>query len=155
MWFTKSKSFWFLCYLNPLMFRSKLRAVVFCITIVTKMSFLCQTIKFGLIGRNLNAILTKRVFCFHLLMSIHNYINEKTRINLIILENDILVCKHLWVLLLLIQINWLKTVRASNFLSLIISQRVAVWFSYRNFGQQESEFLFRLKVHFSVISYIK
>lgn len=119
------------CYLYFVVLLSNRRRMMFLITLVTEVSFLSNTVNLWLIWRISCTVLTCRCLTiWSLFLWRTNWeIYQIARIYLIVFENCILMLKYLWVLFLVIKVNWIKTFRTINRPLSILLGSIRIWFS--------------------------
>jgi hypothetical protein len=95
------------------------------------MCIFSHTKKFSWLWRNLCAIIANWCFWLLFFICIYHIIYDINGQNLIVFENDILMFKNLWVFLLIIEIDWFKTIWTRygivNKLILIVAIRFTNW----------------------------
>ena len=137
------------------MFGCNFGTMMLSVTIGTKIGIFNSTIHLCKFRGNLDTIITNRFLLLFLLPCIDRKINEKARVNLIVLEHHILVHKHMRVLLLLIKVYGVESFRTWDLLAIVIFQRIAVRFPHCEFVEKVYEFLLWLRVELAVIADIK
>lgn len=111
------------------------------ITLWTKVSHFCYTIKFSKFRWHFGTILTIWRFGDHLLMRINSKVNQIHGQNLIILIHNILMLIKLNIFLLIIQINRLKPFWQRHYLVHKLLNRTTIRFSYSDFVQYEAKLI--------------
>lgn len=117
MFITIAKFLRFLTNFNPLMFRWQFTGMVILIALSTKMSILRNTKYLRQLLWYFTTILTNWSLGLLLFVRIHNKVNNITRQHLIILEYHVLMFEYLRVLVLVVEVDWLETFRAWNWVA--------------------------------------
>ena len=129
MCWTVAKFLWFFIWnISFIMLTPHIRVVLFMIAICTKICVFSDTIYFWWVGWISRTIFAWRILPVYelLLVRINSEINEIAWINLIILINWVLMNEHLWIFLLVIEIDWIKTLWAFNWMMFKLLQRITI-----------------------------
>jgi hypothetical protein len=129
--------------------------VIILIALRTEILFIINAVNFGLIRRHNRAIAALMRSELLLPIGVDRKLNEVAWVDLLVMEEDILIDKHLQVLLAVVQVNRVKAIRRLLMLIFVLFLGAAVGFAHRDLAHEQHKIFLDAGVDLRVIPHVE